>query len=325
MLKKIAITLLAVVILTIIASAIVIWRYPMAVFNWSNRRSLRNTGFVEQEVQTPIGSQAIFTKGTGAPIFFLHGAGDHAGSWVKIADYFTAKNRVILVDLAGHGDSAPKGTIADGPLSLATVLHGFEGVIDSQAPGKKVVLVGNSLGGWIAMLYAAAHPDRVERIVLVDGGAIRGERPDLVQLPTNREEARKLFDSVVDPGSPKPADFVLDDIVRQAQNGPIGRLAKAGAPEMEKYLLDGKLQQFTTPTDLIWGESDRLIPLTYANRLSAELPASRLSTLPRCGHVPQQECPRAFSDALKKVLAEPAPESRLTPAPSEQSARGTTN
>lgn len=322
MLKKIAITVLLLVLFVVAASATIVWRYPLAVFNWANRRSLRNTGFVEHKVATQFGTQTIFTKGSGAPVVFLHGAGDNAGTWVKVADFFTARNRVILLDFAGHGESEPRN---DSPLSLGTVLQGLENVLQSQAGNERVILVGNSLGGWMAMLYSEKHPDRVERIVLVDGGAIRGERPDLVQLPTTREEARKLFDSVIDPGSPRPADFVLDDIVRQSQNGPIGRLAKAGLPEMESYLLDGKLQGFSTPTDLLWGESDKLIPVTYARRLESQLSASRLTTLPRCGHVPQQECPKAFSDALKKILALPAPTSKPTAEPvAQQAAKGTT-
>jgi pimeloyl-ACP methyl ester carboxylesterase len=68
------------------------------------------------------------------------------------------------------------------------------------------------------------------------------------------------------------------------------------------------LGEFITPVDLVWGESDRLIPMTYAKRLESELPAVRLTTLPRCGHIPQQECPGAFSKNLQKILDSPVPQ-----------------
>lgn len=300
MLKKVGLGLLLIAIIGIVAAMVVVWRYPLAVFAWANRRSLRNTGFVASRVNTSAGGQTIFTKGQGAPLIFLHGAGDQSGTWVKVADIFTAKHRVILIDLAGHGESEPRGGIEAGPLSLGTVLDGFQEVVDREAIGQKVTIVGNSLGGWMAMLYSAKHPERVERIVLVDGGAIRGESADLVHLPANREEARKMIDAVLDAGSVHPADFVLDDIARESQKGPMARLSKAGVDDMSHYLLDGRLAEFATPVDLLWGESDRLIPMTYAKRLENELPASRLTTLPRCGHIPQQECPGAFRRVCKQ-------------------------
>jgi pimeloyl-ACP methyl ester carboxylesterase len=323
MLKKIALILLVIVVVGVVATSFIVWRYPIALFNWSNRRSLRNTGFVEKKIASPAGEQVVFTKGNGAPLFFLHGAGDHAGAWVKVADFYTADHRVILVDLAGHGDSAPSG---EGAISIGMILGSLESVVDDQAPKQNVMIVGNSLGGWLAMLYAQRHPERVERIILVDGGAIRGERPDLVELPTSRDQARELFQSVIDPGSPMPAGFVLDDIVRQSKNGSLGRLTRSGKADMERYLLDGQLRNFPTPTDLIWGESDKLVPITYAQRLKDELPASRLTTIPRCGHVPQQECPRAFSAALKSVLAEapPQPKIETLSPPAEAATKGKT-
>jgi pimeloyl-ACP methyl ester carboxylesterase len=315
MLKKVGLGLLLVGIVGIITMTVVVWRYPLAVFAWANRRSLRNTGFVASRVSTSVGGQEIFAKGEGAPLIFLHGAGDQSGTWVKMADMFTAKHRVILVDLAGHGESEPSGGIQAGALSLGTLLDGLQEVVERESPGKKVTIVGNSLGAWIAMLYAAKHPERVERIVLVDGGAIRGERADLVHLPANREEARKMIDAVLDEGSLHPADFVLDDIARESQNGPMARLTKAGVDDMSRYLLDGKLAEFATPVDLLWGESDRLIPMTYAKRLESELPAARLTTLPRCGHIPQQECPGAFSKKLQTILDAPVPQRKTVEPP----------
>lgn len=311
MLKKVGLGLLFVAIAGIVAMTFLVWRYPLAVFAWANRRSLRNTGFVASKVETGVGPQTVFTKGEGAPLILLHGAGDQSGTWVKVADMFTAKHRVILVDLAGHGESAPGGGVEAGPLSLGTLLDGLQGVVDREAPGQKVTMVGNSLGGWMAMLYSAKHPERVERIVLVDGGAIRGERADLVHLPTNREEAQKMIDAVLDEGSQHPPGFVLDDIARESQNGPMARLVRAGEYDMSRYLLDGKLAEFATPVDLLWGESDRLIPMTYAKRLESELPAVRLTTLPRCGHIPQQECPVAFSKNLQKILDAPVPQRKV--------------
>jgi pimeloyl-ACP methyl ester carboxylesterase len=282
----------------------------MTLFNMQNRSALKSAGFVESRVTTRAGMQTIFEKGSGPALVFLHGAGDQAGSWSKIAGQFGSKYHVIVLDLAGHGSSEP----AEGPLHLATILDGIDGVLSAKVPNQRVTFVGNSLGAWMAIYYAYQHPEKVERVIAVDGGPIRGERPDLVELPRDREQASRMFDAVLDPGSPHPPGFVLDDIVRLSQDGPLHRLVEAGAPEMSNYLLDDKLSGLNTPVDLLWGESDRLVPIHYAERMLAEIPASRLTSIPRCGHVPQQECPKIFGEKLSSVLLEAPPQPRSSAA-----------
>lgn len=302
--KKVLITLLVVVVLALVAGLVIVWRYPLAVFNAQNRRDLLKVGFVKQRIQTNMGGQTVFEKGSGPTLILLHGAGDQAGSWSKAAPELAGKYRVLVLDLAGHGESEP----SDGPLRLDMILEGLDGVIAAKAPNERVILVGNSLGAWMAIYYAHLHPEKISRVIAIDGGPLKGERPDLVNLPRDREEATKIFDAILDPGSVHPAGFVLDDVVRESQNGPIGRLVASGVQAMSKYLLDGQLTGLKTPVDLLWGESDRMIPLHYAERMRDELPASRLTTIPRCGHVPQQECPKSFNRALASVLWQPEPE-----------------
>lgn len=306
--KLVIIAVGLVLLVALIFACVIFFRYPMALFNWQNRHALKSAGFVEKSIPSPVGNQTIWEKGSGPILVLLHGAGDHAGTWSKVAPRLAESYDVVIPDLAGHGSSDPE----TGPLTIDTMLRGLDAVISSKSPNSKVIIAGNSLGAWLAFLYANQNPSKVERIVAIDGGPIRGERPDLVPLPTNREEAEKLFDAILDPGSPHPPGFVLDDVVRVSHSGPIGRMVAAGAEDMSKHLLDGKLSAFPTPVDLIWGESDRLIPLSYAQRMNAELPSVRLVTLPRCGHIPQQECPIALTKALTDVLHHPPPAAKPT-------------
>ncbi len=182
------------------------------------------------------------------------------------------------------------------------------GVIDAASPREPVILVGNSLGAWVAMLYAFDHPDRVTRLVLVNGAALRGYRSDVSLTPPDREAARKTVAALTDPSSPRFPDFVLDDLVRAARTGPISRIARAA--DLEQHLLDGRLGALRAPVDLIWGASDRLFPLDYARRVEREAPAARLTIIPACGHVPQVECPDSFSRALVNVLSQAPPQPR---------------
>jgi pimeloyl-ACP methyl ester carboxylesterase len=156
------------------------------------------------------------------------------------------------------------------------------------------------------LLYAKQHPDRVARVVLVNGGALVGERSDLSLMPKTREEAAALMTQLRDSSAAPIPGYILDDVVRTANAGPIARIAQA-AGSMGEFVLDGKLGDLAVPVDLIWGESDKLFGLSYAQRMMAQLPASRLTTIPACGHVPHQECPTRFRASLFDVLMMPPP------------------
>lgn len=277
------------------------WRYPLTIYARMNTRALSSAGFSRADVPSPVGPQSVWTAGEGPTLVLLHGAGDSAGTWSGIVKSFTPRYRVVIPDLAGHGMSAP----AEGPISVGQVLQGIEAVM-SQGPQDPAIIVGNSLGAWAAMLYARAHPERVARLVLVNGGALVGDRPDLSLVPKSREEAAALMTQLRDQSADPIPGFVLDSVVREAQSGPLARLVQT-ADEMKQYVLEGKLHEVTAPADLLWGESDKLFSIAYARRMMSQLPAARLTTIPSCGHVPQQECPIRFGAALSDVLTMPPP------------------
>lgn len=288
----------AILLILVVTGVLLVWRRPLAVAAWMNRRVLMKAGFTKQSVSSPFGTQSFFVGGSGPVLILLHGAGDQAGAWAKVAPALTGNYRVIVPDLAGHGDSNPKA----GPLSVGTVLSGVEAIAAAQSG--KVILVGNSLGGWVACLFAQKHPEKVERLVLVNGGPLIGDRPDITLTPKTREEARKTVAAMFDPGSFQLPDYVLDDIVREAQTGPLMRLSQT-ANEMPKYLLEGRLNEITVPVTMVWGESDHVLSVDYAKKMQSQLPNAQLVTLKRCGHAPQLECPKAFTSTLKVVLQSP--------------------
>ncbi len=317
MTRPVKLLLAAVLLLVVagIAAFLVARMRPLAMYAAAGRRSLAKAGFSKATVPSPAGPQAVFVGGSGPVLVLLHGAGDQAAAWSLVAPKLLAGRTVVIPDLAGHGESAP----GSGPLPVETLLAGLSAVLDETAPKEPVTIVGNSLGGWLATLWAKDHPERVERIVLVNGGPLKHEAEGLTLQPKDRAEARRAVDALRDPGSIRVPDFVLDDVVRVAAKGPIARLA-ATSEGMEKYVLDGRLGEVTVPVEIVWGASDRMLPLSYAERMLAQLPRARLTTLPRCGHVPQQECPAAFADALGRLLAGPPPEVAAPAAPAPETA-----
>jgi pimeloyl-ACP methyl ester carboxylesterase len=285
----------------VIAAAAGGWLFfkrPLEVWNWTNRRSLVRAGLTRKSIATPVGVQTVFVGGRGPVLVLLHGAGDQAGTWAKVAPDLIKDHTLIVPDLPGHGASAPR----TGPIEISTMCAGLDAVLDALAPGQKVVIAGNSLGAWLAMLYAHAHPERVALAVCIDGGAIKGTNVHARVLPKTRAEARESVNQTRDPASAYVPDFVLDDILRQAREGPLARFA-ATATTMEAHVLDDtQLRELRVPVELIWGASDRLVPLDYAERMKAQLPQAGLFTIERCGHVPQVECPDRLLAALRQAL-----------------------
>lgn len=280
-------------------------RRPLAVLAWVGKRSLLRAGLAKRRAEAPAGPVVFFEGGAGPTLVFLHGAGDQAGSWARTVQPLVKRFHVVVPDLPGHGESAP----ANGPLPMETILAGASAALDEVTVGAPAIIVGHSLGAWIATLYAARRPERVARLVLVNGGAILGERPDVNLMPKDRAEAARVMAELRDASSPKVPGYLLDDIVRQANAGPIARLFAATAT-LPQFLMDGRLGSIAVPVDLLWGESDRMMTLAYARRMLDALPAARLTTIPRSGHVPQHESPRGFRAALDCVLAAGPPAAR---------------
>jgi pimeloyl-ACP methyl ester carboxylesterase len=261
-----------------------------------NRAALLQAGFIERTVDSAAGRQTWFEAGTGDTLVLLHGAGDHAGSWAKVAPVLRERFHLVVPDMAGRGSSEP----LEGRISMEAILAGMDAVL---GPHGELILIGNSLGAWAAMVWAAAHRDRVRRIVAVNGGPVRGLGSDLTLTPANREEARRLWQAMTYEANHIVPDLVLDELVRKGQVGALGRMS---IEDFAPYLMDDRLAEIQAPVDLVWGESDRLLPLEYARLLTEKLPRARLTTIPQCGHIPHLECPRKFLAVLDRLLGEPA-------------------
>ena len=261
--------------------------------------------------------QVSLVHGKGQPLLFLHGVGNQGGSWFEVAPAFVTRYRVVVPDLPGHGESAP----ATGDLPMATVVAGAERLLLAVTTERPAIVVGNSMGAWIATLLALRHPERVERIVLVNGGPLPGAPGGPSLLPQNREQAAQLMAMLRDPAAPPLPDWLLDDLVRRAPTGPTARMTR-DLPGLVAHMLIGRLGEVKTPADLLWGAADQLMKTAYAEQMLAELPAARLTLIEHCGHIPALECAPAFVATLDKLLAAPAPAGRLAD-PAAAAAAGT--
>ncbi len=282
-------------VLAAAASALFVAR-PMAVFAWLGRAGLRSAGFERRQVAGPRGPLTYFLAGQGPTLVLLHGANDQAGAWARVAPTLARAHRVLIPDLPGHGDSQPEA----GPLAVTDLLAGVEALLAAEGAGQPVTLVGNSLGGFLALLEAHRHPERVNHVLLVNGAAVTAGGGQVDLLPKTREEARRALAKLTAPGTPAPPSFVLDDLVRRGPGSPLARLLQS--PVLG---LDGRLGEVRVPVTLLWGESDQLLPASYAETLRSELPAARLVLLRSCGHMPQRECPALLMGEMEAALRQP--------------------
>jgi pimeloyl-ACP methyl ester carboxylesterase len=287
-------------LLSSLAFGFVVWRAPMWAATVAGRALLRWNGFERVSVATSKGPLVYFRAGTGPVAVFLHGVNDQAGTWARVAPHFTSTHHVVVADLAGHGESAPQA----GALSMADLVEGVNAVVAAERGGQRVVLVGNSLGGFLSLIHAHEHPEQVARVVAVNGAVMRGGNMEAARLllPQTRNDARRLMRALMSRSTPEMPDFVLDDFLRRTPTSPLARLAGGSQAEIDRWLLDDRLSSIQTPVTLIWGQDDGLIPLAYAEQAMRRLPHVSLEVIPSCGHMPQRECPAALVPRLRAIL-----------------------
>lgn len=287
--------LVAVVFLGVAWLFISFRRSPIEMFEKMGRLHLKMTGGEKHQVEAPSGTLVYWTVGEGPTVFLIHGANDQAGRWSKSVALLKGSYRFVIPDMPGHGESDP----ATGAIRMEMLVEAVGALKAKESPDQPVVLVGNSLGGWVSMLYTLDHPDDVRQLVLEDSGGISVDYDGPSLLPTTREEARAAFEATI-VRTPVP-DFIVDDFLEYAPTSPVARMMDE---KFEDYVVDDRLAELNVPTTLIWGEGDKLADLEYAGRLKSMIAGAELHTIARCGHVPHNECATEFSalldDSLKK-------------------------
>lgn len=298
---KLFLTFLGLVLVIFLGLAAYFHANPVGAGIALARRGLGTLGLSRERLYVR-GHELVYWRGGargGETVVLLHGLGQQAGSWVKVAGALAGGSRLVIPDLPGHGDSGPER----GELPLDDMVHALTYLVEHEAGDERpVVLVGHDLGGWVAARYALEHPHRVRRLVLLSPWGLAPE-PDepFLRLPRDREEALRYVQAINPPEAPRPVDFVLDDLVEKIEEGPTARLLAALTPA---DYLNRDLPRLAPPVDLVWGEADGLLPLSYARRFQALLPGARLHLLPACGHIPHQQCPEQLRPLLERLARE---------------------
>lgn len=284
--------------LAVVFAATTLWarRHPLEAFVKLTRRSLVRAGLTRRELAVNSSRIVYFSGGRGSkPLVLVHGVNDQAGSWSGVITKLRDRFRIIAVDLAGHGESEP----STGPLAMQVMIEGLAAVIDRESPGDPVILVGNSMGGWVSMLYAVDHPARVAQLVLEDASGLTWDISHVPAFPKDRDEALRLLRMVHGPTAPIP-EFLVDAMLKLAPTLPQARVLAAG---VEKWAVDARLPELKMPVTLIWGAHDGLLSLEYAKTLQGRIAGSRLHVIERAAHSPHRQTAGEFAKLLLEATA----------------------
>jgi pimeloyl-ACP methyl ester carboxylesterase len=265
------------------------------------------------------------TSDPSNPVLLLvHGIAGSSQTWDEVIPSLARDYTVIAPDLLGHGESAkPRGDYSLG--AYASGLRDLLAVLGHD----RATIVGHSLGGGIAMVFAYQFPERTERMILVDSGGLGREVSIALRaasLPGSEIVLPVLF---------------APQLVRAggAIAGALGKIGLRGGPDMEEvargiasfadlhtrtafvhtvrsvidplgqrvsardrlYLADGM------PTLLIWGDSDRIIPVEHGRAAAELINGSRLEIFPGAGHFPHRTDPVRFVDTVREFMESTQP------------------
>jgi pimeloyl-ACP methyl ester carboxylesterase len=266
--------------------------------------------------------------GQGAALLLIHGMAGSSATWDAVIPQLAKKYRVIAPDLLGHGESAkPRGDY-----SLGAFAAWLRDLLNELGVDRATV-IGQSLGGGIAMQFAYQHRDYCERLVLIGSG---GLGPDL--SPMLRFLSAPGAEFVLPVVTPQPVlnlgnklgSWLTSAGIQSPRASQMWQAycSLSDAPTRQAFLrtlrsvVDHRGQAVSAlnklhltadlPTLLIWGDHDRIIPVAHAYAAHDALAGSRLEVLEGVGHFPHVEVPTAVTDILEDFIASTASQQNLT-------------
>ncbi len=261
----------------------------------------------------------VKTMGQGEPVFvLLHGFGASLYSWHAVMEPLSRLGRVIAFDRPAFGlTERPLAWEGQNPYSPEAQAAMVLGLLDHFGV-QQAILMGNSAGGTIAMQVALAYPERVPALILVDpavyngGGAPAWVRPllttpqmrrlgPLVARQVQRRGPDLLEQAWHDPARLQPETIELYKKPLQAENWDLALWEFTLASRASG--LAERLDELTLPVLVITGDDDRIVPTAESIRLAGELPDAQLAVIADAGHVPHEERPEAFMDAIKGFIS----------------------
>ena len=232
--------------------------------------------------------------GSGEPLILLHGLFGALSNFSELIEYFRHHNKVVV----------PMLPLFDLDLLHTTVggLHKFVHKFIENRDYKNIHLLGNSLGGHVALLYAIKHPERLKSLILTgSSGLFESGMGDSYPKRGDYDYIKKKTELTF--FDPNTATKELVDEVYEIVNSRI-KVIKiiALAKSAIRNNLGEELNQIKLPTLLVWGNNDTITPPFVGMEFNKLIPNSELYFIDKCGHAPMMETPEEFNQILHKFL-----------------------
>lgn len=288
------------------------WAPDRSVADLETRWATAPSTFVAVEnMQVHLRDEGV--RDAAIPVVLLHGTSASLHTWEGWVPALKNDHRVISMDLPGFGLTGP---MADGDYSMPRYVQFLTALLDRLGV-QKAVLVGNSFGGRLAWEMALAHPERVEKLVLVDAAGYPAPSASLpigfriAQIPVlNKLMEVTLPRSMVESSvrdvyghpekvTPELVDRYYDLTLRAGNRAAlVERFRQAPSGEGAD-----RISTLRLPTLILWGGRDRLIPPDNGEHFHRDISGSQLVVFPELGHVPHEEDAAATVAALRLFIA----------------------
>lgn len=292
---------LAAIAALVVAVVGFVYLAPETATKWAIESDRNRAGLARKEVTLPDGRHYAYLEGgQGEPLVLVHGFGANKDTFSRVAAFLTPHYRVIVPDLLGFGESDHPDDADYAPPAQAERVHAL-----AQALGlKNFHLGGSSMGGHIALTYAARYPAEVKSLWLLDSGGIWSatlaepeNSPIFVKSGDDFAKAMAFYMSEP-PYIPRPMLDVLaqERIRNQALEQRILKQIRADSVE-------ARITGMATPTLIVWGEQDRALNVATADILHKLLPHSQVIIMPGIGHLPLLERPQQTAEDYLRFRA----------------------
>ncbi len=231
-------------------------------------------------------------------VVLVHGFCGEKDNWTLYARAFRRRYRVIVPDLPGFGGNVRDPAGRYGVDDQAAYLRQFLGALGIE----RCHLAGNSMGGFIGLKVALAHPGLLASLVIVDGAGVRGESASDLERAVDRgenpfdvqsmQEVDAFIAMVMHKRPWLPHVYKRAALAQYTRNRPLlTRLFADLAEEMQQRPLNDRLGDVAVPTLILWGRHDRLIHVSCAHVMADGIPNSEITVFEDLGHVPMMEDP----------------------------------
>jgi len=291
--KKVLIALLVVIVAVVIGY----YAFPEKVAGYMIGAARSKAGLIKKEIMIDDHKIVYLEGGKGPTILLLHGYTGDKDNWTMFAPYLTKDYHVVIPDIPGYGESSMIETASYDLSSQMSRLHKFAQALKLH----KFHIVGNSMGGFFAGIYAVRYPDEIISVGLFNAGGVTSSENSLVRKMMEKGENPLVLKDASDMPRLMALAFANPPYLPYPLKKVMAETALANRKFYEKELkeigpdflsLEKDLPKIKAPTLILWGDQDKILDVSSVPVFEKGLKNHKTVIIKDCGHVPMIEKPQ---------------------------------